>query len=83
MIDAIGKPPSGLLDFNLQWPGNYDECVQTQVSVLDNSTGLVSEPFAPQYCKASFVLGQNPVSRLYFCYRPLSINMDKMDDDSK
>ncbi|XP_052221340.1 nose resistant to fluoxetine protein 6-like isoform X1 [Dreissena polymorpha] len=85
MIDAIGKPPSGLLDFNLQWPGNYDECVQTQVSVLDNSTGLVSEPFAPQYCKASFVLGQNPAAVMTGGYIIVNTGMclpDKCDNNS-
>ncbi|KAH3795787.1 hypothetical protein DPMN_149348 [Dreissena polymorpha] len=85
MIDAIGKPPSGLLDFNLQWPGNYDECVETQVSVLDNSTGLVSEPFASQYCIASFVLGQNPAAVMTGGYIIVNIGMclpDKCDNNS-
>ncbi|KAH3891609.1 hypothetical protein DPMN_015713 [Dreissena polymorpha] len=39
---------------------NRDQSALRKISVLDNSTGLVSEPFASQYCKASFVLGQNP-----------------------
>ncbi|XP_052221322.1 nose resistant to fluoxetine protein 6-like isoform X1 [Dreissena polymorpha] len=85
MIDAIGKPPSGILDFNLKWLGNYDECLETEVSVLDNSTGLVSEPFEPQYCQASFYLGQNPAAVMTGGYIIVNIGMclpDKCDNNS-
>ena len=30
MLDAIGKPPSGLLEGNTYWMGSYGECVRTE-----------------------------------------------------
>ncbi|KAL3870701.1 hypothetical protein ACJMK2_038745 [Sinanodonta woodiana] len=44
-LDAIGKPPSGILDGHTLWLGSYDECVDA--NVLNNAT-----QFRGQYCLA-------------------------------
>ncbi|KAL3870700.1 hypothetical protein ACJMK2_038744 [Sinanodonta woodiana] len=44
-LDAIGKPPSGILDGHTIWLGSYDECVDA--NVLNNAT-----QFRGQYCLA-------------------------------
>ncbi|KAL3870698.1 hypothetical protein ACJMK2_038742 [Sinanodonta woodiana] len=44
-LDAIGKPPSGILDGHTVWLGSYDECVDA--NVLNNAT-----QFRGQYCLA-------------------------------
>ncbi|KAL3870699.1 hypothetical protein ACJMK2_038743 [Sinanodonta woodiana] len=44
-LDAMGKPPSGILDGQILWLGSYDECVDA--NVLNNAT-----QFRGQYCLA-------------------------------
>ena len=43
VIDAMGKPPSGILDVDLVWPGQYDECVN--ISTRYNSTTYGGDVF--------------------------------------
>lgn len=47
MLDAFGKPENGLLEGNLYWPGEFDECR----AVTSNGNGNLS--FTGQYCKVS------------------------------
>ncbi|KAK3592290.1 hypothetical protein CHS0354_032680 [Potamilus streckersoni] len=44
-LDAIGKPPSGILDGQLLWLGSYDQCV-------DAKTFNTTTEFRGQYCLA-------------------------------
>ncbi|XP_033725178.1 nose resistant to fluoxetine protein 6-like [Pecten maximus] len=37
-LDAVGKPPSGVLQFDLIWPGQYDQCID--ISARINNTNL-------------------------------------------
>ncbi|XP_069121441.1 nose resistant to fluoxetine protein 6-like [Argopecten irradians] len=37
-LNAMGKPPSGVLQFDLVWPGQYDQCVD--ISAMVNDTDL-------------------------------------------
>ena len=60
MIDAMGKPPSGLLEFHLIWLGEYDECVATEATV--NRSGLITAPFKGRYCRTSFPFGKGQVN---------------------
>lgn len=52
VIDANGKPPSGLLNFILTWEGDYEECLR-----------ITAETFKGQYCLGSFLITgiPNPV----------------------
>ncbi|XP_076114771.1 nose resistant to fluoxetine protein 6-like [Mytilus galloprovincialis] len=54
MIDANGKPPSGLLNFILTWEGDYEECLR-----------ITAETFKGKYCLGSFwITGvPNPVTK--------------------
>ncbi|XP_060070113.1 nose resistant to fluoxetine protein 6-like [Ylistrum balloti] len=36
-LDAMGKPPSGILQFDLVWPGQYDQCVNISAKVNDTN----------------------------------------------
>ena len=74
MIDAIGKPPSGLLNYRLQWLGDYDECVK-----IMNRSGPVTVPYKGRYCKASFKIADGPVISQQTKYLPKhhSLNITK------
>ncbi|KAL1491688.1 hypothetical protein ABEB36_012249 [Hypothenemus hampei] len=45
MIDATAKIPSGILELNWVWPGNFDECL----SISSNKTGVKGN-----YCVVTF-----------------------------
>ncbi|XP_045194786.2 uncharacterized protein LOC123550421 [Mercenaria mercenaria] len=51
MVDAMGKPESGLLEGNLKWLGDYQECVNIK-AVTDGV-----ERFTGKYCKTGIPLG--------------------------
>lgn len=56
MLDAAAKPPPAILDGNLKWLGDYDECV----AVRSNLTDKV-KPFMGEYCIVGAPLpGSNP-----------------------
>ena len=59
VVDAIGKPPSGLMNYRLLWLGDYDECVKIEASV--NKSGVMTVPYKGRYCKASFKIAETPV----------------------
>ena len=56
VVDAMGKPPSELLDYQLTWLGSYDECVAIHAQV-NNTYGQLTSPFKGRYCAAAFPLG--------------------------
>ncbi|XP_033732240.1 nose resistant to fluoxetine protein 6-like [Pecten maximus] len=56
MLDAVGKPPSGLLNFDLSWYGSYEEC-----------TNITIPEFRGKYCSVNFPLvksqsAQSPIA---------------------
>ena len=56
VLDAMGKPSSGLMDGSLKWLGSYDECFAVEAKI--NVSGEVTSPFTGRYCSADFSLGQ-------------------------
>ena len=62
VLDAMGKPPSGLLNGAVKWLGSYDECLAVEATV--NISGEITLPFKGQYCSATFTAGNGkPVSK--------------------
>ncbi|XP_071097623.1 nose resistant to fluoxetine protein 6-like [Haliotis cracherodii] len=57
MIDAAGKPGSGLLQFQLNFLGSYDECVAVRAS--ETIRNVTKKIFKGKYCKASIPLQPN------------------------
>jgi hypothetical protein len=56
VFDAWGKPlPSGLLNGNIFWIGNYDEC--TNRLYQENNRSFVRQPVDTQYCASTFCRG--------------------------
>ena len=55
VIDAMGKPPSGLLDYHTTWLGSYDECIGIEAAV--NISGVTMSPYKGRYCKTVFQTG--------------------------
>ncbi|CAH1248349.1 Hypp8112 [Branchiostoma lanceolatum] len=51
MLDASGKPPSGILTGNLKWPGSYSQCVEVTKERHDIT-------FNGKYFMASLVLSE-------------------------
>ena len=56
VVDAMGKPPSELLNYQLIWLGSYDECIAIRAQV-NNTGGQLTNPFKGRYCAAAFPLG--------------------------
>ncbi|CAC5380350.1 unnamed protein product [Mytilus coruscus] len=54
MLDALGKPPAGLLGGKFAWIGDYDECI-----------GIAAEEFHGEYCLAKFYVASisNPLTK--------------------
>ncbi|XP_076093222.1 O-acyltransferase like protein-like [Mytilus galloprovincialis] len=54
MLDALGKPPAGLLRGKFAWLGDYDECI-----------GIEAEEFHGEYCLAKFYVASisNPLTK--------------------
>ncbi|XP_076454789.1 nose resistant to fluoxetine protein 6-like [Babylonia areolata] len=50
-LDAMGKPPAGLLQGATHWPGAYEQCMSLRVGPFPNDTHL--PPFSGKYCTAS------------------------------
>ncbi|WAR31991.1 NRF6-like protein [Mya arenaria] len=57
MIDAAGKPPSGLFDLHTTWLGDWEECLVIEPLVNDTRTNISYKPFDTQYCTAVFPVG--------------------------
>jgi len=55
VVDALGKPSSGILDGAVQWVGDYDECMR-----INSDT---QAPFDGKYCKMSLPIN---MVRLFF-----------------
>ncbi|XP_052094567.1 O-acyltransferase like protein-like isoform X5 [Mytilus californianus] len=54
MLDALGKPPAGLLGGKFAWLGDYDECI-----------GITADEFHGEYCLAKFYVASisNPLTK--------------------
>ena len=52
MLDASGKIPTEVLDFNTVWYGSYDECKRVQAVVNQNNKSEGEHVFNGQYCNA-------------------------------
>uniref|UniRef100_A0A914XGG6 Nose resistant-to-fluoxetine protein N-terminal domain-containing protein n=1 Tax=Plectus sambesii TaxID=2011161 RepID=A0A914XGG6_9BILA len=50
-LDAIGKPPTGIMHYNLIWLGAYDECLEIMQPRPSNQT------YTARYCSAYVPLG--------------------------
>ncbi|XP_052787971.1 nose resistant to fluoxetine protein 6-like [Mya arenaria] len=57
MIDAAGKPPSGLFDLHTTWLGDWEECLAIEPLVNDTRNIITYKPFDTQYCTAVFPIG--------------------------
>ncbi|XP_045202094.2 nose resistant to fluoxetine protein 6-like [Mercenaria mercenaria] len=59
MVDAFGKPGTGILDYSVNWIGNYDECIAIQATAYQNPVAKEgpSTPYTGKYCTASFPFG--------------------------
>jgi hypothetical protein len=59
VIDAMGKPPSGIMDFHIHWIGEWGECIDVQAIEYQNPVNKTgpSHPFTGEYCLASIPLG--------------------------
>jgi len=79
VIDAWGKPGSGILTGNLAWLGDFDEC-QNIVSYYNSSYtsgssfSLMPESFEGQYCSIQVKhLGQFNILKLVAVFNLLEI----------
>ncbi|GBN32258.1 hypothetical protein AVEN_116019-1 [Araneus ventricosus] len=59
MLDSYGKPGSGILQGNIKWLGEYDECLDVQAPPKEN-TDVGS--FRGRYCSLQIPLKSGPVS---------------------
>ncbi|XP_052790475.1 nose resistant to fluoxetine protein 6-like isoform X1 [Mya arenaria] len=57
MVDAAGKPPSGLFDLHTTWLGDWEECLAIEPLVNDTRNNIPYKPFDTQYCTATFPVG--------------------------
>jgi len=48
VLDALGKPPAGILEGTTVWLGDFDECIGVS---LPNDA---EQSFHGQYCKLSY-----------------------------
>ena len=55
VLDAFGKPGSGVLEGDLKWLGSYDECFAVQARV--NVSGSMMSPYEGKYCTVNFQSG--------------------------
>ncbi|XP_060562019.1 O-acyltransferase like protein-like [Ruditapes philippinarum] len=64
MIDAFGKPGTGLMDYNLNMMGNYDECIAIQADRYtdpEKKQGL-DHPYTGKYCTGNVQLTSEAVT---------------------
>ncbi|CAL1261955.1 unnamed protein product [Larinioides sclopetarius] len=60
MLDSYGKPGSGILEGNLIWPGQYDECISVQAPSKENTS---LRGFQGEYCTFQVPFELEPVSQ--------------------
>lgn len=55
VIDAVGKPPTGLVEGKLHWIGSYEYCEQISVQYnYTNFTYIEPRQFMAKYCRLKF-----------------------------
>lgn len=50
----MGKPESDLLDGNVRWVGNWEECRAVQASVNSTDGSEIIHPYSGKYCIVSW-----------------------------
>ena len=55
VVDAIGKPPSGILQGALQWLGSYSECTQVRANIPVGKQAY-EQVFQGKYCKTDLAV---------------------------
>jgi hypothetical protein len=68
VIDAFGKPGPGLMDYSLQFVGNFDECIAIQADrYIDpaNKQGL-DHPYTGKYCTGHVQLSKGVRLRAFY-----------------
>ena len=65
MLDSWGKPGPGLLNFNFQWLGNFEECIAIKSASINNPSFDHTTEFNGQYCTlgASISTSANPAAQ--------------------
>ena len=67
VIDAAGKPPADLLDGDINWLGDYEECLAIHSNLTFNSSVTLNPvpAFNGEYCLVGIPLNvpPNPVSK--------------------
>nr|KAG5706680.1 hypothetical protein BaRGS_005750 [Batillaria attramentaria] len=71
MMDATGKPSSGVVTGNIQWPGAYEECLLVRALAADGVTSM----FSGQYCTFSILAIPVQVNHVSSC--PNDYPLDK------
>ncbi|KAK7497004.1 hypothetical protein BaRGS_00011740 [Batillaria attramentaria] len=70
-MDATGKPSSGVVTGNIQWPGAYEECLLVRALAADGVTSM----FSGQYCTFSILAIPVQVNHVSSC--PNDYPLDK------
>ena len=52
VMDAYGKPESGIFTGDWKWLGSYDECLKVEAQVY--TSAMPTTLYQGQYCKAKF-----------------------------
>jgi hypothetical protein len=69
VIDAFGKPGTGLMDYNLNMMGNYDECIAIQADRYtdpEKKQGL-DHPYTGKYCTGNVQLTSEVCPSVFCC----------------
>ncbi|XP_053380232.1 nose resistant to fluoxetine protein 6-like [Mercenaria mercenaria] len=63
MVDAMGKPGTGLMDYSLNWAGNFDECVAIKADRYTDPVAKegLEHPYTGKYCTATVQLTKESV----------------------
>ncbi|XP_045202055.2 nose resistant to fluoxetine protein 6-like [Mercenaria mercenaria] len=58
MVDSMGKPGTDLMDFSLNWAGNFDECVAIKAESYTDPVAKegLEHPYTGKYCTATVQL---------------------------
>ncbi|CAF0932692.1 unnamed protein product [Brachionus calyciflorus] len=67
LIDAFGKPPSGLLQGSLFWAGEYGECVNITEKTFNGKYCTLSKPLSPSMQQVAMVSFKYGICVPNFC----------------
>ena len=67
MLDSDGQIPPGLLEGNVNWIGNYEQCLSVKASGKNiSSLGAAKHDFDGRYCRAYFKADVSTLSENYW-----------------